>query len=118
MPTLFENIGGANAVNAAVDLFYKKVLADDRIKHFFNDVDMPTQIGKQKKFLAYAFGAPIKYDGKDMRKAHEQLNLNEEHFTAVAQHLQATLQDLNVPDELIGQVMTIAGGTHDDVLNL
>ena len=118
LPSLYDRLGGSAAVNAAVDLFYRKVLTDDRIQHFFNDVDMKTQIGKQKKFLVYAFGGPAKYDGKDMRRAHEHLDLNEEHFGAVAEHLQATLEELNIPGELIEQVMAIAASTHDDVLNL
>ena len=43
MSTLFEKIGGADAVDAAVEKFYAKVLADDRIKHFFEGVDMDRQ---------------------------------------------------------------------------
>ena len=116
--SLYDDIGGSEAVNAAVDLFYEKVLADDRVSQFFADVDMPGQRGKQRKFLAYAFGAPINYDGKDMRSAHAHLKLTEEHFNAVAEHLRATMEDLNVPSELIDQAMAIAASTHDDVLNL
>jgi hemoglobin len=116
--SLYDEIGGSAAVNAAVDLFYEKVLADDRVKEFFADVDMPGQKGKQRKFLAYAFGAPMKYDGKDMRSAHAHMKLTEEHFSAVAEHLQATLEELNVSAELINQAMEIAASTHDDVLNL
>ncbi len=116
--SLYEEIGGNEAVNAAVDVFYEKVLADDRVKEFFTDVDMPGQKGKQRKFLAYAFGAPVKYDGKDMRSAHAHLNLTEEHFSAIAEHLQATLEELKVPAELVAQAMEIAASTHDDVLNI
>ena len=43
MSSLFEKIGGRDAVNAAVDLFYKKVLADDRINGFFEGIDMDAQ---------------------------------------------------------------------------
>jgi hemoglobin len=116
--SLYDEIGGNEAVSAAVDLFYEKVLADHRVKQFFADVDMPGQRAKQKKFLAYAFGAPIKYDGKDMRSAHANMDLTEEHFNAIAGHLRATMEDLSVPEKLIVQVMEIAAGTHDDVLNL
>ena len=38
------------ALDAAVDVFYRKVLTDDRISHFFDDVDMDRQIAKQKSF--------------------------------------------------------------------
>jgi len=40
MTSLYERIGGEAAIDAAVELFYQKVLSDDRIKHFFSDVDM------------------------------------------------------------------------------
>ncbi|QIR16021.1 group I truncated hemoglobin [Shewanella aestuarii] len=118
---LFERIGGEAAVNAAVDIFYRKVLSDDSIKHFFDTTDMVAQHAKQKSFLTMAFGGPNHYTGLDMRKAHAPLvakGLNEEHFNAVAGHLQATLEELNVSEDLIGEVMAIAGSTHDDVLNL
>jgi len=79
---------------------------------------MDRQIGKQKAFLTMAFGGPNNYTGKDMREAHKHMNLTEEHFNAVAGHLQSTLEDLEVPKDLIDQVMAIAASTHDDVLNL
>lgn len=118
MSTIFEQIGGAPAVDAAVDIFYRRVLGDPVISHFFDDVDMDRQIGKQKAFLTMAFGGPNNYTGADMRKAHQHLKLKEEHFQAVAGHLQGTLQELNVPQNLIDEVMKVAASTHDDVLNL
>jgi hypothetical protein len=66
--TLFERIGGMAAVNAAVDIFYNKVIEDDRISHFFRHIDMKVQSGKLKGFMAYAFGAPMQYSGKSMRE--------------------------------------------------
>ncbi len=42
---------------------------------------------------------------------------DDSHFDAVAGHPQSTLQQLNVPSNLIDQVMTVAAGTRDDVLN-
>ena len=119
--SLFEKIGGEGAVNAAVDIFYRKVLTDDSISQFFEEADMDDQIAKQKSFLTMAFGGPNEYSGTDMRKAHAPLvekGLNEAHFGAVAGHLQATLEELGVSEELIGEVMAIAGSTHDEVLGL
>ena len=119
--TLYDQIGGEAAVDAAVDLFYRKVLSDSSISDFFDTTDMDAQRQKQKAFLTMAFGGPNEYTGKDLRTAHAPLvekGLNDDHFSAVAGHLQATLQELNVAPELIEQVMQIAGSTHDDVLNL
>ena len=77
---------------------------------------MDTQRAKQKTFLAYAFGCPMNYTGKSMREAHAHMDLTEDHFNAVAGHLVATLNELQVPQDLIDQVVTIAVSTKDDVL--
>jgi hemoglobin len=115
--TIFERIGGEAAVDAAVDIFYRKVLADDRISHFFDTVDMDRQRAKQKAFLTVAFGGPSKYSGKDMRSAHAHMKLTEAHFDAVMESLGNTLKELNVPDDLIGEAAKIALSTKNDVLN-
>ena len=117
--SLYEKIGGDAAVNAAVDIFYRKVLADDRINQFFEGVDMERQAAKQKAFLTVAFGGPNKYSGKDMRDGHAHLvarGLNDSHFDAVMEHLGGTLKELNVPDELIAEAAAIAESTRNDVL--
>ena len=121
METLFEKIGGEAAVDAAVDLFYTKVLADDRIKHFFANTDMVKQARHQKLFLTYAFGGLPNYSGRSMREAHKDLvdnmGLNDTHFDAVIELLGATLQELGVADELIQEVAAIGESTRNDVLN-
>ncbi|MEP6961145.1 MAG: group 1 truncated hemoglobin, partial [Acidobacteriota bacterium] len=61
--TLYEQIGGPAAVEAAVDAFYRKVLVDDRIARFFEGLDMDLQRAKQKAFLTMAFGGPHNYSG-------------------------------------------------------
>ncbi|MHA1599888.1 MAG: group I truncated hemoglobin [Alphaproteobacteria bacterium] len=118
--SLFERVGGAAAVEAAVDLFYRKVLADPKINGFFDSVDMDEQRAKQKSFLTMVFGGPNHYSGKDLRTAHAPLverGLNGGHFDAVAGHLQATLNELGVAADVVQEIMGIAGGTRDDVLN-
>ncbi len=118
--SLFEQIGGEPAMGAAVELFYRKVLSDERISHFFEDVDMERQAAKQKAFLTMVCGGPIAYSGKDMRKGHEHLvkrGLNDAHFDAVVEHLGATLTELGVAKPLVEQVLKIAGSARADVLN-
>ncbi|MDF9391222.1 MULTISPECIES: group I truncated hemoglobin [Methylococcus] len=117
--SLYEKLGGEAAVNAAVDIFYRKVLADPRINRFFEGVDMEKQAAKQKAFLTMAFGGPHNYTGMDMRRGHAHLvkqGLNDSHFDAVMEHLGATMKELNVPDELIAQAAAIAESTRNDVL--
>ena len=117
--TLYEQLGGEAAVNAAVDIFYRKVLSDYRINRFFDDGNMAQQAAKQKAFLTMAFGGPHNYTGEDMRKGHAhlvKLGLDDSHFDAVMENLGATLAELNVPQELIAQVAAIGESTRNDVL--
>jgi hemoglobin len=119
MATAYDLIGGAAAMDAAVDVFYRRVLSDDRISEFFDGVDMDRQAAKQKAFLTMVLGGPAAYTGKDMRAAHAHLvarGLTDAHFDAVVGHLGATLAELGVPAELIGQVATVAETVRADVL--
>ena len=116
---LFDQIGGAAAVDAAVDVFYRKVLTDDRVAHFFDGVDMDRQRGKQKAFLTMAFGGPHAYTGQDMRQGHAHLltmGLNDSHVDAIIELLGGTLKELGVGDAQIAQVAAIAESTRNDVL--
>lgn len=118
--TLFERLGGQNAVDTAVDIFYRKVLVDDRVNHFFEGVDMEKQIQKQKSFLTMVFGGPTNYTGKDMREGHHHLikkGLNDSHVDIIIEHLGNTLKKLGAKEEDIAQVAAIANSVRDDVLN-
>lgn len=118
--SLYEQLGGAPAVDAAVDVFYRNVLSDDRVSHFFDDVDMDRQIAKQKGFLTLAFGGPVAYSGKDMRVGHAHLierGLNDSHVDAVLEILGNSLREVGAPEHLIAKVLVIAESARKDVLN-
>lgn len=119
MPTLYERLGGRDAVFHVVDRFYDRVLADSRIRKFFTGVDMERQKGKQRAFLTMVFGGPTKYDGRDMREAHAALveqGLNESHFDAVVELLAETLKEAGVGDDDIREVAAIAESVRGEVL--
>ncbi len=119
-PTLYEQLGGAAAIDAAVDIFYRRVLADHYVNRFFEGVDMEKQAAKQKAFLTMVFGGPHDYTGKDMREAHKHLvknGLDGTHFDHILSHLRSTLAELGVGEDMIQQVIDIAESTRDDVLN-
>src|SRR4051794_38813117 len=118
--TLYQQLGGHDAVEAAVDNFYRKVLTDGRVSSFFQDIDMDRQRAKQKAFLTMAFGGPNSYSGKDMRAGHAHLitrGLNDSHVNAIIELLGATLRDMGVAENLIQQVAAIAESARNDVLS-
>lgn len=118
--SLYEQIGGAAAVQAAVGRFYLKILSDPGLAPFFEGVSMDRQRAKQVAFLTMAFGGPTEYDGQDLRTAHRPLverGLTEKHFAAVALHLKETLEELKIDPVLIGTILKTVAGTKADVLD-
>lgn len=123
MSTLYDRLGGAAAVDLAVEKFYDRVLADERVQHFFAHMDMQRQKQHQKDFMTYAFGGAQDWRGRSMRDAHKDLvaemGLTDQHFDAIAEDLVATLVELEVPQALIDEVAQIVGSVshRNEVLN-
>lgn len=118
-PSLYERLGGEAAVNAAVDIFYDKVLSDYRINRFFDRTDMSKQAEHLKTFMTVAFGGPNNYTGRSLRDGHARLvkmGLNDSHFDIVAEHLADTLRQLNVAEELTAEVGALLESVRGDVL--
>ena len=120
MQSIYEQIGGAAAMDAAVESFYRKVLSDERVAHFFDGVDMERQMAKQKGFLTMVTGGPNNYTGKSMRDGHRHLvarGLNDSHVDAIIELLGETLRELGVAEALITQIAAVAESVRDDVLD-
>jgi hemoglobin len=116
--SLFERIGGAPAVAAAAELFYRKVLADPTLTSYFDDVDMDRQVAKQAAFLTMALGGPSAYTGRDLRTAHAPLTgLTDEHVDLVVVYLAQTLSELGVPAADVAAAGAVAESVRDDILN-
>ena len=106
--TLYDNLGGQQAIELVVDDFYKRVWADDSVNHFFSDTDMAKQRRHQTAFISYALGASKQYEGRSMEIAHTGLNLQPEHFEAIVKHLDEALavhgvspEDMNAVNERV-----------------
>lgn len=118
--SLYEDIGGKASIEAALNVFYGKVMGDPRVSVFFEGRDVERIKRKQKAFLAMAFGGPDGYDGRDLRAAHlraVERGLDEPTFEVFMGHFRATLEELGVPEAKIDEIMAIAEGGRDDVLN-
>lgn len=117
--TLFERIGGKDAVTATVVRLYEKILADETLAPFFEGVDMSALRRSQIAFVTLAFGGFNNYSGKNLRSAHAGLvkqGLNDKHFNAVATHLSNAMKELGVNDDLIKEALSIVETTRNDVL--
>lgn len=120
MNSLYERLGGAPAIEAAVEVFYERLLADTRVNRFFTGVDLDRQRSHQVRFLSYAFGGLPNYNGLSMQTAHRRLveeqGLDDSHFDAVIENLTATLNQLGVPEPMVLEAVILAESTRSQVL--
>jgi hemoglobin len=117
--TLYELIGGRKAIHAAVESFYRRVLADPALRHFFRETDVPHQVGRQSMFLSMVLGGRVVYSGKDMGAAHAGARvqgLNDSHFDAFLKHFRATLEEAHVPPDKLEKVLALLEGHRAAVL--
>lgn len=114
--SIYDSIGGAPAVRAAVDDFYARVLADPQLAPFFSDVDLQHLKSHQRAFITAAVGGPEIYRGRDMAVAHAGLDITDADFDAVVAHLVGTLAGLGVPAETIGQIGSTLAPLRGDIV--
>jgi hemoglobin len=94
--SIYDRLGGENAIANISEKLYSKVIVDDRIKYFFTSTDMTRLKEMQKNFLMSATGGPKKYTGKNLKEAHANIKINDIHFNAFKENLLLTLKELLV----------------------
>jgi len=118
--SLFERIGGEAAITATVAKLYQKILDDELLAPFFDDVDVEHLRRSQKAFVIMAMRGPNNYTGKGLDHVHRRLaakGVSDIHFDAVVNHLRDSMQELNVPEELIAESVAVIENTRGAVLN-
>jgi hemoglobin len=118
--SLYDDLGGAAAVTAALDKFYPKVLADPRLSPFFKGVNIEGLKKRISPFMAMALGGPSNYHGPTLRQTHAHMassGLDDSVFDAFLGHFEDVMKELGVPAGKIAEVMPIFHGARNDILN-
>lgn len=115
--SLFQRLGGAPAIEAAVDVFYGLVFADPELEPFFRGVDRGWLRTRQAQFLTQALGGPAIYAGRPMRAVHARMAIEQRHFDQVAGHLASTLTMLGVAPDLAEAVMNATAALAPDIVH-
>jgi hemoglobin len=103
--TIYERIGGHEALEAVVEDFYVRVLADPQLSGFFAGTNMNRLKGKQVEFFAAALGGPEPYTGATMKQVHQGRGITMHHFNLVAGHLAGALSAAGVPSETVTAII-------------
>ena len=114
--SVYDELGGAAPVKAAVTVFYDRVLADPSLAHWFEGIDMSRLKAHQRAFLAAALGGPDLFSGRDLVGAHAGLAITDAAFDSIVEHLIVSLHDLGVADDVVAAIRTRLEPLRDDVV--
>ena len=117
--TIFEQIGGDEAVKLLVIKLYSKILTDDLLTPFFENISVERLRTSQHAFIMMALGGPNRYTGTSLRHAHQKLvdrGMSDIHFNAVKLHMMTSMQELGVQKHLIDHTMNLVETLRNDVL--
>lgn len=115
--SLYDRIGGEEAVAGLVDQFYDRVLDDPDLEPFFRYTPMEKLRAMQLEFFAAALDGPIKYTGQPIDYIHQGRGITTKHLTRFMGHLLMTIREFHPNeqevDEMIQRISTYA----DEVLD-
>lgn len=103
--SLYERLGGKDAITAVVDDFVGNVAADKRINGYFAKANIPNLKRNLVDQICQAAGGPCTYTGKDMKTAHKGMGITDADFNALVEDLQKTLNKFKVADKEQGELL-------------
>ena len=127
-PTLYERLGGVNAVSAVVDEFIGRVAANPDMVRTFKPLltevgekgaASPRLISLRKNLIdqiGEAAGGPQKYMGKDMMTTHKGMNITDVEFNSLAGNLSGALDKFSVPATEKGELLTVIGSLKPSIV--
>lgn len=114
--SLYQRLGGGDAIAAVVDDFVGNVAADPRINQRFSRTDIPRLKRLLVEQLCQGTGGPCVYSGRDMKTAHAGMNVSEAEFNALVEDLGKTLDRFKVPQKEQKELLAILGPMKRDVV--
>ena len=111
--SLYDRLGGAGAISTLTESWVARVGGDDRANGKFVRTDIERLMKEVVDQLCEATGGPCTYTGRSMLETHAGMKVTAGEFDVVVQHLDAALDELNVPkterDELVGLLGPMRG---------
>lgn len=116
--TLFDRLGGRDAIKAVIDDFVGRCAADSRINKKFARTDLPRLKAMLVEQVTAATGGPATYSGRSMAETHEGMGVTAGEFDALVSDLVATLDQFVVPSAEQSELLGILGPLRSDIVEV
>ncbi len=120
--SLYERLGGVNAISMVVDefveiLYVNEILnANPAIDKARKNIPMPALKFKVTGLICQVTGGPQAYTGRSMKEAHAHLNITEVEWAAMAADFKTVLDKFGVPEKEQAELFEIVGTTKADIV--
>lgn len=117
--TLYQRLGGYDAIAAVADDLLARLKADPQLARFWahrGDDGLRREQQLLVNFLCSSAGGPLYYTGRDMKLIHEGMRISESDWTAFMTHLEATLAAFQVPQAERDAVVAFVNSTKADIV--
>ena len=120
--SLYDRIGGANALSMVVDRFSDAIVKNPKlnVNPALREWNEKGQLSGLKfmrtLWLCEVAGGPFKYTGKPMGEAHEDLHISPEEFDEVGAEISRALDHFDVPDREKQEVLAAIVARKDEVV--
>lgn len=115
MASIYEQIGGVEALEPVVADFCERMLADVELAGFFDGADLARLEGAQVAFLSAALGGPEPYAGASMWDLFRGRGVAVQRFTLIAGYLSESLAAAGVPARIVQRIMAVIGPRAGDI---
>ena len=121
--SLYERIGGVNAIAMVVDRFSDEVVKNPKLnvnpalREWNESGQLPGLKFMRTLWLCKAAGGPFDYTGKEMGEAHKDLRITSDEFEEVGAEIAGALDHFNVPEREKQEVLAAIVARKDEVVN-
>jgi hemoglobin len=114
--SLYERLGGKEAITAVVDTFVARVGADKRINGYFASTDLTKLKMHLVNQICEASGGPCKYTGRTMKQTHAGMGVTDAAFNALVEDLVAALDHHKVGKTDKDDLLAVLGPMKSDIV--
>jgi hemoglobin len=114
--SLYDRLGGIDAIRAVVDDFVGNVAADKRINKFFAKTDIVRLKRNLVNQICQGTGGPCVYTGRSMKETHAGMGVRSSHFNALVGDLGKTLKKFKVPAREQKELVAILAPMKKDIV--
>ena len=120
-PSLYQRLGGHDAISAFVEEIMARVTADPTLAVYWKGKSRDSRRKDNQlvlEFLCMAFGGPSTYVGRDMKTSHEGLGITDGEWDIFAVHAVATLDKLGITGQEKAEFLAAATSLKDDIVEV